>query len=115
MIKQDMDLLVAGGFNLIRLFDSSDMVAKQTLRGDPRQQPGHQGLLGAYLAGYGNSTSTANDAEVARAIALANQFTAIVLAVSVGNEHGVWSTSTRSTPADPGRLHHKVRNGSTSR
>ena len=30
-IKQDMDLLVAGNFRLIRVFDSSDKVAKQTL------------------------------------------------------------------------------------
>ena len=32
MIKQDLDLMVAGNFKLIRLFDSSDKVAKQTLK-----------------------------------------------------------------------------------
>ena len=32
MIKQDLDLLAAGNFRLIRLFDSSDKVAKQTLK-----------------------------------------------------------------------------------
>ena len=31
-IKQDLDLLVAGGFGLIRMFDSSDKVAKATLQ-----------------------------------------------------------------------------------
>ena len=31
-IKQDLDLLLAGGFRLIRLFGSSDKVAKQTLQ-----------------------------------------------------------------------------------
>ena len=31
-IKQDLDLLVAGNLKLIRLFDSSDSVAKQTLQ-----------------------------------------------------------------------------------
>ena len=86
MIKQDMDLLVAGGFGLIRLFDSSDMVARQTLEVIRDNSLDIKVMLGAYLQGYGNSKSSANDQEVARAIALANQFNAIVLAVSVGNE-----------------------------
>ena len=86
MIKQDMDLLVAGGFKLIRVFDSSDMVSKQTLEVIRDNSLDIKVYLGAYLQGYGNSKSSANDAEVARAIALANQFSAIVLAVSVGNE-----------------------------
>lgn len=86
MIKQDMDLLLAGGFNLIRLFDSSDMVAKQTLEVIRDNSLDIKVYLGAYLQGGRNSTSSANDAEVARTIALANQFSAIVVAVSVGNE-----------------------------
>ena len=86
MIRQDMDLLVAGGFKLIRLFDSSDMVSKQTLEVIRDNSLDIKVYLGAYLQGYGNSKSSGNDAEVARAIALANQFSAIVVAVSVGNE-----------------------------
>ena len=86
MIKEDMDLLVAGGFNLIRLFDSSDMVARQTLEVIRDNSLDIKVYLGAYLAGYADSSSSANDAEVARTIALANQFSAIVVAVSVGNE-----------------------------
>lgn len=86
MIKQDMDLLVAGGFTLIRLFDSSDMVARQTLEVIRDNSLDIKVYLGAYLQGYGNSQSAANDAEVARTIALANNFSAIVVAVSVGNE-----------------------------
>ena len=85
-IKQDMDLLVAGGFNLIRLFDSSDMVARQTLEVIRDNTLPIKVQLGAYLQGYGNSKSSANDAEAARCIALANQFSALVVAVSVGNE-----------------------------
>ena len=84
-IKQDMDLLVAGGFNLIRLFDSSDMVARQTLEVIRDNTLPIKVQLGAYLQGYGNSKSSANDAEAARCIALANQFSALVVAVSVGN------------------------------
>ncbi len=85
-IKQDMDLLVAGGFNLIRLFDSSDMVGRQTLEVIRDNSMPIKVQLGAYLQGYGNSKSAANDAEAARCIALANQFSALVVAVSVGNE-----------------------------
>ena len=32
MVKQDLDLLVASGFGLIRIFDSSEKVAVRTLR-----------------------------------------------------------------------------------
>jgi exo-beta-1,3-glucanase (GH17 family) len=86
MIKQDMDLLVAGGFGMIRLFDSSDKVARQTLEVIRDNSLDIKVYLGAYLFGYSDSTSTYNDQEVARAIALANEFSAIVVAVSVGNE-----------------------------
>ncbi len=86
MIKQDMDLLVAGGFGMIRLFDSSDKVARQTLEVIRDNSLDLKVYLGAYLFGYEDSTSSRNDEEVARAIALANQFSAIVVAVSVGNE-----------------------------
>ncbi len=85
-IKQDMDLLVAGGFNLIRLFDSSDMVARQTLEVIRDNTLPIKVQLGAYLQGFSNSKGAANDAEAARCIVLANQFSAIVVAVSVGNE-----------------------------
>ena len=86
MIKQDMDLLLAGGFKLIRLFDSTDMVGKQTLEVIRDNSLDIKVYLSAALAGYGNSRSSINDDEVARTIALANQFSSIVVAVSVGNE-----------------------------
>ena len=99
MIKQDMDLLLAGGFNLIRLFDSSDMVAKQTLEVIRDNSLDIKVYLGAYLQGYANSRSSANDAEIARAVALANQFSAIVLAVSVGNEMLLFDFNKIDAPA----------------
>ncbi len=109
-IKQDMDLLVAGGFKLIRLFDSSDMVAKQTLEVIRDNSLDVKVYLGAYLQGYGNSKSSANDAEVARAIALANQFSAIVLAVSVGNEMLIFDYNKIDSPATLAGYITKVRN-----
>ncbi|MEQ1684441.1 MAG: hypothetical protein ABL916_12395 [Burkholderiaceae bacterium] len=110
MIKQDMDLLLAGGFKLIRLFDSSDLVAKQTLEVIRDNSLDIKVYLGAYLQGYGNSKSSSNDAEVARAIALANQFSAIVLAVSVGNEMLIFDFNKIDTPATLASYITKVRN-----
>lgn len=110
MIKQDMDLLLAGGFKLIRLFDSSDMVARQTLEVIRDNSLDMKVYLGAYLQGYGNSKSGGNDAEVARAIALANQFSAIVLAVSVGNEMLIFDFNKIDTPATLASYITKVRN-----
>ena len=110
MIKQDLDLLVAGGFKLIRLFDSSDMVAKQTLEVIRDNSLDIKVYLGAYLAGYGNSKSSANDAEVARTITLANQFSAIVVAVSVGNEMLVFDFNKIDHPATLAAYLTKVRN-----
>ena len=110
MIKQDMDLLVAGGFKLIRVFDSSDMVTKQTLEVIRDNSLDIKVYLGAYLQGYGNSKSSSNDAEVARTIALANQFSAIVLAVSVGNEMLIFDSNKIDSPATLASYITKVRN-----
>ena len=88
MIKQDLDLLVAGGFKLIRLYSADDKVSKQTLeviRDNNLPLKVQQGIwIGADAA--------ANNADVARGIKLANDFKNIVVAVSVGNEAMVsWS------------------------
>ena len=110
MIKQDMDLLVAGGFKLIRLFDSSDMVAKQTLEVIRDNSLDIKVYLGAYLQGYANSKSSANDAEVARTITLANGFSAIVVAVSVGNEMLLFDFNKIDDPKTLASYITKVRN-----
>lgn len=101
MVKQDLELLLAGGFKLIRLFDSSDQVAKLTLQVIKDNQFDIKVQLGAYIQSESSTSLSAaqiaankalNEAEVARAIALANDFRDIVLAVSVGNETMVsWS------------------------
>jgi exo-beta-1,3-glucanase (GH17 family) len=102
MVKQDLDLLVAGGIGLIRLFDSSENVSARTLR---LINDNHMDLkvhLGVYVnsfeywnldAATSANIQSLNDAEVARGVALANSYPSIVLAVSVGNETQVdWST-----------------------
>jgi exo-beta-1,3-glucanase (GH17 family) len=88
MIKQDLDLLVAGGFKLIRIYDSNDKVGKQTLQVVRDNKLPLKVLLGIWIGTDG----AANNAEVARGIKLANDFKDVVAAVSVGNEAMVsWS------------------------
>ena len=99
MIKQDLELLVMGDFRLIRLFDSSDKVARLTLQVIRDNALDMKVQLGAYVQSdrYASDAdkpgiAAYNDAELARAVTLANEFADIVLAVSVGNETMVsWS------------------------
>ncbi len=88
-IKEDLDLLVAGNFRLIRLFDSSDAVAKQTLQVIQSNAMDIKVQLGIYIL---SNDEAFNQAEIARGVALAKAYPNIVLAVSVGNETMVnWS------------------------
>ena len=88
-IKQDLDLLLAAGFRLIRLFDSDDKVAKQTLEVIRDDKLNMKVQLGVYMQ---SGADAANRANLDRAVALAKGFSSIVLAVSVGNENMVvWS------------------------
>ena len=88
-IKQDLDLLLAGGFGLIRLFDSDDKVGKGTLQVIRKYGLNIKVQLGVYIKGGDDAF---NQAQLVRAAALANQYSDIVLAVSVGNENMVvWS------------------------
>jgi exo-beta-1,3-glucanase (GH17 family) len=89
-LKQDMDLLVAAGFGLVRIFDSSDKVARQTLEVIRENAIPIKMQLGMYVATGDNEAF--NQQELARGIALANEFSDIVVGVSVGNETMVsWS------------------------
>ncbi len=88
MLKQDFDLLVAGGFKLIRIYDSNDKVGRQTLQVIRDNRLPLKVLLGIWIG----TDAAANNAEIARGINLANEFKDIVAAVSVGNEAMVsWS------------------------
>jgi exo-beta-1,3-glucanase (GH17 family) len=95
-IKQDLDLLLAAGFRAIRLFDSSDKVARQTLEVIRDNNLNIKVQLGAFVLG---TSEAASRAEIARCVALANQFPDIVLAVSVGNETMVSWAFNRIAPA----------------
>ena len=106
-VEQDLRLLLTGGFRLIRLFDSSDNVAKLTLQVIKDKGLDIKVMLGAYIlsesatgltAAQKTANQTFNLAETARAVALALAYPDIVLAVSVGNETMVnWSF----VPTDP--------------
>lgn len=89
MIKQDLDLLVLGGFKAIRLYAADDKVSRQTLQVIRDHQLPLKVMQGIWITG---ADAAANNAEVARGIKLAHDFKDIVVAVSVGNEAMVsWS------------------------
>jgi exo-beta-1,3-glucanase (GH17 family) len=105
-IEEDLRLLVAGNFRLIRLFDSSDKVSMLTLDVIKNKGLDIKVHLGAYVNSYkyvynptvNASIKTANQAELDRLVRLAKDYKDIVLAVSVGNETMVsWSP----VPIDP--------------
>lgn len=96
-IEQDLRLLQAADFGLIRVFSSSDKLARQTLEVIREKQLDIKMQLGMWIQG-GDDAS--NQAEIARGVALAQEFSDIVLAVSVGNEALVSWSRHRSTPAD---------------
>ena len=105
-LKQDMDLLVAAGFGLIRLFDSSDKVAKATLAVIRKYNINLKVQLGAYVQG---GDEVFSQAELARAVALANTYSDLVLAVSVGNETMVSWAFNKIAPATMAGYLAKVR------
>lgn len=119
-ILEDLGLLAAGNFKLIRLFDSQDGptdpntglaidgIASRVLRiiHDPSNNLDIKVQLGAYVNSYkyaynppvNASIRAENQKELDRLIKLANDYKDIVLAVSVGNETMVsWSP----VPIDP--------------
>ncbi|MDZ7812623.1 MAG: glycosyl hydrolase family 17 protein [Ideonella sp.] len=88
-IQQDLELMAQGGFTLIRLFDSTDEVAKATLEVIRERKLDMKMMLGIYVV---SGNDAASRTEMARGVALANAYPDIVLAVSVGNETMVsWS------------------------
>jgi exo-beta-1,3-glucanase (GH17 family) len=96
-IAEDLALLSQGGFRLIRLFDSSDRMAKvvlQTIAAHPEWDM--KVMLGMYVV----ADDAISQAEIARGVALATnpQFKDIVIAVSVGNETMVSWSFNKVTP-----------------
>jgi exo-beta-1,3-glucanase (GH17 family) len=95
MVKQDLELLSAAGFGLIRLFDSSEKVAERTLRVIRVNNLDIKVMLGIYIQ---NGDEQFNEDEKARGVALANIYRDIVQAVSVGNETMVYWSFNRVDP-----------------
>ncbi len=89
-VLQDLQLLVAGGFTLIRLFDSSDKVSKLVLETITTNKLDIKVMLGVWIQ---KGSPDVNAAEIGRGVALAKTYSDIVLALSVGNETMVsWNT-----------------------
>jgi exo-beta-1,3-glucanase (GH17 family) len=95
-IQQDLVLLAAGNFTLLRLFDSSDAVAKVVLQTIRDQRLDMKVMLGVFIQ---SGNDAFNTAEKARGIKLAQDFRDIVVAVSVGNETLVSWSFNRMTSA----------------
>lgn len=96
-IKQDLQLLQRAGFGAVRLFDSSDKVAAQTIQAIRELNLDMKVMLGVWInttsGDNAAANSAANNAEIARAVALANAYPEVVKAISVGNETMVsWNT-----------------------
>jgi exo-beta-1,3-glucanase (GH17 family) len=91
-VLQDLQLLTQGGYGLIRLFGSDDADTGVVLRTIRAHRLDLKVQLGIWIAGSPAKAGAANQAEIARGIALARAYPDIVLAVSVGNETMVdWS------------------------
>ena len=99
-IKQDLELLVDAGFKLIRIYNSSENDGVRILRvidANKKLKDNMKVMLGVWIEGFEYYTgagavaakaqvSKDNDAEVVRAVLLANSYKQTVVAVSVGNE-----------------------------
>ncbi len=93
-IQQDLGLLSAAGYTLIRLF-GADTVSESVLQVAAANYPSLKFHQGIYLAGIAPTSqatcsNSANDTQVQTGIRLAQTYTNVV-AVSVGNETGFFS------------------------
>ncbi|MCU0925868.1 MAG: glycosyl hydrolase family 17 protein [Hydrogenophaga sp.] len=109
-LLQDMRLLIQADIRLIRIFDSGDKVARQTLDVIVDNNLDMKVQLGAFMGGFKfelnpnrvEEIKAANLRELDRAIALANdpKYRNVILTVSVGNENIVDFSADRIDPAD---------------
>jgi exo-beta-1,3-glucanase (GH17 family) len=106
-LRQDLDLMLAAGFRMIRIFSSDDKVARQTLQVIADNNLNMKVQLGAFIRGdtYAAAADLPaiyadNEQSIARAVALANNpaFKDIILAVSIGNETQVDFAGQRTKP-----------------
>lgn len=110
MIKEDLDLLVRADLRLIRVFDSGDKVAKQTLDVIVDNRLDIKVQLGAFVNSFkkepnpykAEEVKVANVAELDRMVALATnpKYRDVILTASVGNENIVGFTAHPVDPSD---------------
>lgn len=117
-LKQDLDLMLAAGFRMIRIFSSDDKVARQTLQVIVDNRLNMKVQLGAFIRGdtYASGADLPkiladNEKSIAQAVALANDpaFKDIILAVSIGNETQVDFSGVRTNPETLAGYLRKVR------
>jgi exo-beta-1,3-glucanase (GH17 family) len=106
-LREDLDLMLAAGFRIIRIFSSDDKVARQTLQVIADNNLNMKVQLGAFIRGDVNAAAADlpaiyadNERSIAQAVALANNpaFRDIILAVSIGNETQVDFAGQRTRP-----------------
>jgi exo-beta-1,3-glucanase (GH17 family) len=106
-LREDLDLMLAAGFRMIRIFSSDDKVARQTLQVIADNNLNMKVQLGAFIRGdtYAAAADLPaiyadNERSIAQAVALANNpaFRDIILAVSIGNETQVDFAGQRTRP-----------------
>jgi exo-beta-1,3-glucanase (GH17 family) len=106
-LRQDLDLMLAAGFRMIRLFSSDDKVARQTLQVIADNNLNMKVQLGAFIRGDAYAAAADlpaiyadNERSIEQAVALATNpaFRDIILAVSIGNETQVDFAGQRTRP-----------------
>jgi exo-beta-1,3-glucanase (GH17 family) len=98
-VREDLQLLLRGGWTFIRLFDSSDHAAT-VLKVIKDNAFDIKVMLGVGIAGPKRFVDPLNRDQIEKCVALAAQYGDIIAAVSVGNETlDDWS-SVRTPPAD---------------
>lgn len=119
-VKQDLELVSKAGFGAIRLFSSlrfgqTVLDVIRTHRIDLQMQLGcyPNTITAEEAADATHPAEVANQAELDECIRLANQYSDIVRAVSVGNETMVYWATNRIPPEVMGRYLRKVRDAVT--
>lgn len=98
-IKQDLELLVRGGWGLIRLFDTGPH-AERVLAVIRANHLDLKVMLGVWISGAKAAHDAENQDQIQRCVALVSQYDDLVAAVSVGNETlDDWS-NVKTPPAD---------------
>ena len=109
-VKEDLDLLLRGGYSFLRIFDASQH-AQTLLKVISDNGYDVKVQLGIWIKGSKAKADAANQLQISQGIALAAQYPNIVVGVSVGNETlDSWS-SVLTDPADLADYIKQVRAG----